>query len=51
MGDGELQPVTEEEQQRLFEVPEMEPMKIGDDYYVMVHVKEHWRKVKVKHRD
>jgi hypothetical protein len=37
-----------ETQERLFDVPDMEPMQIGDDWYVMVLVREHWRRVKVK---
>lgn len=37
-----------EKQERLFEVSEVVWDEDTGDFYKIVHVKEHWRKVKVK---
>lgn len=37
-----------EEQQRLFELPSEFLIVEGSEVYRVIHVKEHWRKIKVK---
>lgn len=43
--------MSEEVQEQLFTLPNPEPMQVGEDWYVLVHVKEHWRKIKVKNME